>query len=153
MNKGDVLEQVQIEKMDVELLPQAVLHRSIAGIEGANGIRFSHYQDDLDGFDAALLRITSMDASRAAPHPLWAQTAGATGLITKPASPEAADGCEPFLCLLQRYDGEPADNLTVFLPKNVSVGAARRHTLQRMLNALALAGSDLIWEHTDSQSR
>lgn len=116
------------------------------------GVRFSHYQDNSDGFDAALLRITSMDGSRATPHPLWAQTAGTTGLITSPTWPEAADGREPFLCLPQRHDGEPADNLTVFLPRNISFGTAGRHALRRGLNALAPAGSDLTWESTDGQS-
>lgn len=141
---------VQVRQQDAgDFLPQGVLRRSIAEIERAGPFEFSHDEDDLDGFQAAVFQVQTEH------RPSWVATAGGSGahamdfMATPTPLPQHAAEHSPLVFMLQRYDRESQDSVTVFLPKRIrseqDIGAA----LHQVLRALGLDGRTLVWQRAD----
>lgn len=145
----DKIRQLRLGEANFDFLPQAILRGSIEGIEEANQIKFSHYEDDLDGFDAAVLTIepasdTSGSAKIERHDPLTVNYAVDLEPLRRPAS------SSPLVFMMHRYDKEPRDRITVFLPQKVASGAGISASIRRVLHALHIETNALIWEREDA---
>ena len=143
--------QVGLEELDADVLPQAILRASPEGIGQAGGITFSHYADDLDGFDAAVVRIEGDGDGPSGSRSLGLVSTGfhhgmpsATALLMQ--SPVQAP---PLIVMIHRYDREPHNQVTLYLPGKLASKAATRAAIHRVLRAFNLGPDAVAWERAD----
>lgn len=101
-----------------DYLPQAVVRCDPDALARSKEVRFAADEDDLGGFRAAFLRLRRDGAGAEEP---------------------------PLDVLLQRYAGEPAGQLTVFLGAEIAANGDVGRALDRVLAALGLGAADLLW--------
>lgn len=138
----DIVRQLPLDAVrSDELRPQAMLHCSSERLSTHAGIRFERGEDDLDGFEAAALLLTAE-----------AELAQVQGHAPYPSSllgREKQAGVQPLTLILQRYDGEPDQVLTLFLPASISAGADIASAVDRVATALHLGPNVVIWQRSD----
>lgn len=142
---NDKVRQLQLEGGNFDFLPQAILRGSIEDIEEANQIKFAHYEDDLDGFNAAVLAIESDSEKprsvRAGNFNFFMSSFVASTPLLRMHTRSSS-----LVFLMQRYDKEPVDRITVFLPKKIESNAEIIKSIRRVLKALNIEETALIWE-------
>lgn len=146
---SDNVRQLQLEDGNFDFLPQAILRGSIERIEKTNRIEFSHHEDDLDGFDAAVLMIEpALESSRftktGAHDPLTVD------FVTHSELLRAHGSGLPLVFMLQRYDREPRDKITIFLPREAASRDEISKSIRRILHTLHIEASALVWERKDA---
>ncbi|WP_431266711.1 hypothetical protein [Dankookia sp. P2] len=147
----DRVTQVPPQDVKADLLPQAVVRSSLEHFAAHRGIDLSRGTDDLDGYRAAFLRLRQVRAEIPAFPAHRAGPSFAAGLRIAAPQPEAEE--VPLLVMLQRYDGEPADQFSIFLPAELHEAWQVDAALHRVLEVLHIPEQDLAWRRQPEDPR
>lgn len=146
---SEKITQLRLEDSDADFVPQAILRGSVEEIEKLARVKFFRSEDDLDCFDAAVLRIEPQEEVARPASDLM------TGFYTKDFSFEREDIFErsksvrSLLFMMQKYQREPSDNITIFLPQQINSESGVRDAVRRILRVLGIPLSALIWQRAD----
>lgn len=146
---SEKITQLRLEDSDTDFVPQAILRGSVGEIEKLARVKFFHSEDDLDCFDAAVLRIEPQEevARHAADSRISFYSKGLSfereDIFKRPES------ARPLMFMMQRYRREPGDNITVFLPRQINSASGVRDAVRRILRVLGIPLSASIWQRAD----
>ncbi len=137
----DSIEQIALRSaFPLGLVPHVSIRCPLESVQ-SRGISLLADEDEFDSYQAAVLRLVPDEA--AAPVSLRAAPGLAERQIPFGIAPAASAG-DAVVFRVQRYDHEPADTLTVFLPSLVSASAAAPLAMDRILAALHLPPDSLV---------
>jgi hypothetical protein len=121
----DMIRQVSPDAVrELDLQPQASVRCSIEA-PCLSGVKFFHDEDDFDAYQAAVLRLDPVKESKA------------------PLAVDWQDNGPSLTFMIQRYDHEPLNTLTIFLPEWLRTNADVARALERIMAALHLS-SDVV---------
>lgn len=151
----DVLRQLPNNSIREQMFPQAILHASIEKLVSASGIHFSHFDDDLDGYAAAFLRVE--DPLRRSEKSDNNQDQFLTfsrgpSLLSWDVKENDLEftGMGAVCFMLHRYDKEPDGLVTLFLPEHFSTQRTVESTVFRIIKVFHLSNDALFWIQKDS---
>ncbi len=102
----DRITQLRSSEVKADLLPQATINCSLDYLRRAKHIEFFHAEDDLDEYDVAFLRLDPSVRHQLTRFLVFPAIDSIRGEKARPTT--------PLLFMLQRYNREPKDTLTIF---------------------------------------
>lgn len=138
--------QLRLEDANTDFVPQAILRGSVEDIERLARVRFSRSEDDLDRFDAAVLRIEPQEATVRHTSDLTINFYTENLPFENDNAVEKTKPSFSLTFMMQRYDGEPRDNVTIFLPRRINSEIEVRDAVCRILRALGIPLGSLVWQ-------
>lgn len=142
---SEKITQLRLEESDTDFVPQAILRGSVGEIEKLARVKFLRFEDDLDCFDAAVLRIEPQKqvARHAADLKISFYSFAKEDVFERSKSDRS------LMFMMQRYQNEPRDNITIFLPRRINSESGVRDAVRRILRVLGIPLSALIWQRAD----